>query len=182
MMDNVCSVLVRPAGLQDLENLVLGNAALAWETEQRRLDYSRLRLGVLALLQDHQQKGWYFVAETSSSSAVPVVVGQLLVTFEWSDWRNGNFWWLQSVYVQPAYRRKGVFRQLYGYVMNEARARQETVCGFRLYVEKENVDAHRSYDRLGFHIAPYWMYEYEFSDHTIPSRSQDLSGRPIKGN
>lgn len=81
MMDNVCSVLVRPAGLQDLENLVLGNAALAWETEQRRLDYSRLRLGVLALLQDHQQKGWYFVAETSSSSAVPVVVGQLLVTF-----------------------------------------------------------------------------------------------------
>ena len=180
MMDDSLSIRIRPAALRDLESLVSGNASLAWETEHRRLDYSRLRSGVFALLQD-VNKGWYIVAETTCPSAPPSVIGQLLVTFEWSDWRNGNFWWLQSVYVQPDYRRQGVFRELYGYVVKEAKNRQETICGFRLYVEQDNAIAHQSYDRLGFQKAPYCMYEAEFPISMSPSRPTGLPGSPGTG-
>ncbi|MGE0475052.1 MAG: GNAT family N-acetyltransferase [Nitrospirales bacterium] len=163
MMGDALSVFIRPGTLQDLEFLVGSNAALAWETERRQLDLSSLRSGVLALLQD-PHKGWYIVAEATSQAGSSIVVGQLLVTFEWSDWRNKNFWWLQSVYVHPDYRRKGVFTQLYAYVMKEAKNRNEEVCGLRLYVEQDNTIAHQSYDHLGFQKAPYHIYACEWTD------------------
>ena len=182
MMDDTLSVLVRPAVLSDLDSLVIGNAALAWETEQRQLDRTRLRSGVLALLQD-PQKGWYIVAEATTTTSGPrSIVGQLLVTFEWSDWRNGNFWWLQSVYVEPAYRRKNVFKRLYAYVRKEAERQQEEICGFRLYVEQENAIAHQSYDRVGFQEAPYRMYECELSSSQFRSPWNSPSGEPAKGD
>ncbi|MGD9853303.1 MAG: GNAT family N-acetyltransferase [Nitrospirales bacterium] len=151
------------------------NAALAWETEHRQLELSTLRSGVSALLQD-SHKGWYIVAETQPQGGTSTVVGQLLVTFEWSDWRNKTFWWLQSVYVHPDYRRKGVFRQLYAYVMKEAKSRNEAVCGFRLYVEQDNTIAQQSYEQLGFQKAPYHMYECEWTDLVSPTNRIGFSG------
>lgn len=182
MTDEFLSVFVRPATLHDLESLVDGNAALAWETEHRQLDYSKLRAGVGALLQD-SYKGRYFVAEITPPSGPSLIAGQLLVTFEWSDWRNGNFWWLQSLYVHPDYRRKGVFRRLYDYVRKEAENRQEAICGFRLYVEQDNTVAHQSYNRLGFQKSPYRMYECELPVRVVHSpHSNGLSGSPDSGD
>lgn len=159
-MNPVPSITVRRATVEDLESLVTFNASLAWETEQRRLDAERLRSGVRALLQDHG-KGWYAVAEADSSTEPVKIVGQVLVTFEWSDWRNGHFWWLQSVYVIPDYRRMGIFTHLYHYVQEEAKKQRERICGFRLYVEQENRGAHQTYARIGFQGTPYHMYELE---------------------
>ena len=87
--------------------------------------------------------------------------GQLMVTFEWSDWRNGVFWWLQSVYVRPEFRRNGVFRRMYEYLMAQAHL-SGTVCGVRLYVERQNAGAQAVYQRLGLREAPYAMYELDF--------------------
>src|SRR5947209_5637021 len=104
---------------------------LAFETEHRQLDQSRVAAGVLALLSD-PAKGIYFVAETGGTFA-----GQLLITYEWSDWRNGNFWWIQSVYVVKTVRQRGVFRALFEHIHELARARKD-VCGLRLYMETDN--------------------------------------------
>jgi len=114
-----------------------------------------LRPEVEAVLRD-PGKGFYSVAEVDGR-----VVGQMMVTFEWSDWRNGTFWWLQSVYVQPAFRGQGVYRRIYQQVLDEAKARGE-VCGVRLYVSKENRIAQQVYERLGLKPAHYAMYEVDF--------------------
>ncbi len=153
---------IRQACMEDLEILVTFNRALAKETEQRDLDGHRLRLGVEALLQD-PRKGWYVVAESQASPNKGQVIAQLLITFEWSDWRNGMFWWIQSLYVEPHHRRQGIFRQLFQYVNTQAQASQSPVCGVRLYVEQENDQAHRAYECLGFRKSPYHMYEFEVS-------------------
>ena len=129
--------------------------ALAAETERVELDRDRLLLGVRAVLED-PAKGFYTVAETETT-----VVGQMMITFEWSDWRNGTFWWIQSVYVHPEYRRRGIFSRLYRNVLDEAR-NSGTVCGLRLYVEKENKQAQRTYQRLGMQKAIFDMYEVDF--------------------
>ena len=86
---------------------------------------------------------------------------KLLITYEWSDWRNGNFWWLQSLYVDPQYRQQGVFRQLYDYVYGQAQANTEKVCGFRLYVERDNQQAHKAYAHIGFQETAYQMHEID---------------------
>lgn len=153
-------MVVRRATLSDLPIVVRYNAALASETEQRTLDIQVLQSGVLALLQD-PGKGWYAVAELSLEGGHFAVIGQILVTFEWSDWRNGKFWWLQSVYVHPDHRQQGIFRQLYEYVLAQAHAHREVVCGFRLYVEENNAQAQQAYANLGFHKTLYHMYEKE---------------------
>ena len=167
-------VLVRPAIRQDLDVLVKFNAALAWETEHRRLDLSKVRSGVESLLRD-PQKGWYAVAERTHPTEADSVVGQLLVTFEWSDWRNGNFWWLQSVYVHPDFRQKGIFKRLHAFVKEEAQRQKERVCGFRLYVDRENHSAHRTYDKLGFQGTTYHMYECEFPEEPVNTPSHGYS-------
>ena len=147
-------VKVRPAAMGDLDMLVRFNAAIAKETEGRTLDIERLRKGTRAVLES-SERGYYLVAETEA------VVGQLFVTYEWSDWRNGVFWWIQSVYVEPSVRGRGVYRALHAHVLRDARARGD-VCGLRLYVEKENEAAQEAYTRLGMTTTPYRVYEQDF--------------------
>ena len=145
------------------------NAALAQETEDRNLTPHVLRSGVESLIQD-PKKGWYAVALSKASDAdQPRIIGQILVTFEWSDWRNGNFWWLQSLYVDKSYRQQGVFRQLYEYVCQQAQTSSDRVCGFRLYVERDNHQAHQAYACIGFQETPYQMHEIDFSMKQLPS-------------
>jgi GNAT superfamily N-acetyltransferase len=127
------------------------NVAMAWETEQKRLELDVLMRGVSAVL-DEPRRGFYLVAELDGRPA-----GCLLVTYEWSDWRNGDFWWFQSVYVTPAARRSGVFRALYADVAQ--RAKQAGAVGLRLYVETENTRAQRTYQELGMEQCHYFMYE-----------------------
>ena len=148
-------ILVRRATVADAEAIAAHNAAMAVESENRTLDRERLRRGVEAVLAD-PAKGFYMVAEAGGA-----VIGQMMATLEWSDWRNGTFWWVQSVYVKPEYRRQGVYRRLYQHVLEEAKARGG-VCGLRLYVSKENLSAQQVYSRLGMKRADYEMYELDF--------------------
>ena len=149
------SLTIRPAEARDIDTLVCFNAALAQETEGITLEPERLRKGVRALLDD-AGKGFYLVAEEGGE-----VVGQIMVTFEWSDWRNGVFYWIQSVYVRPDRRRQGMFRALYGRVEALAQERPE-VCGLRLYVMRDNVRAQQTYRTLGMSATPFEMLEVDF--------------------
>jgi GNAT superfamily N-acetyltransferase len=142
---------LRSARPEDLESIVAFNTALAFETEKLRLVHEVLRVGVATVLAD-PSKGFYLVAERDSR-----VVGQLMVTLEWSDWRNGNWWWIQSVYVAPDARRQGIFRALYNEIA--ARAEREGARGLRLYVERENRRAQATYAALGMKHAKYELYE-----------------------
>jgi GNAT superfamily N-acetyltransferase len=146
---------IRKARLTDAAVIAEFNTRLAWETEKLRLNPPTIRRGVRAALQD-AGKGTYFVAEHEGA-----VVGQLLLTCEWSDWRNGQFWWIQSVYVAAEHRQAGVFRALFAHVQTLARSRR-AVCGLRLYVEHDNHRAQRTYTRLGMAKKRYAIYETEF--------------------
>jgi GNAT superfamily N-acetyltransferase len=131
------------------------NILLAHETENLHLDPAVVRAGVESLVRD-PAKGAYFVAEIGED-----VVGQCLVTYEWSDWRNRNFWWLQSVYVDKSARGKGVFKSLYAHVVTEAKV-VGNVCGIRLYVESNNLTAQKSYLSLGMQKTHYDVFERIF--------------------
>mgnify|MGYP001311376176 CR=1 FL=1 len=146
---------VRRATLQDLDVLVEFNSAMALETESKTLDERLLRDGV-ALLFDGDDRGFYLVAEAEGR-----VVGQLLVTYEWSDWRNAFFWWIQSVYVTSEWRRMGVYRRLHEYLLDEARLGGD-VCGVRLYVDRDNHVAQQVYSSLGMGRSRYDMFEIDF--------------------
>lgn len=148
-------LLVRRAQPEDLETIVRFNAAMAQETEHLSLSHERLRKGVASILAD-PSKGLYFVAELAGR-----VIGQIMLTYEWSDWRNGTFWWVQSVYVDPDYRGQRVFRTLYEHVAAEARRNPE-VCGLRLYVERENSRAQQVYAQLGMKQTAYLLFEDDF--------------------
>lgn len=126
---------------------------LAAETEDLRLDAGCLQTGIAALLED-PAKGLYFVAEAAGE-----VVGQLMITYEWSDWRNGNLWWLQSVYVKPEFRRVGVFRALFQHIKDVARAQRAV--GLRLYMHANNSRARRSYEQLGMTRTHYEVFELD---------------------
>lgn len=130
------------------------NRALAFETERRDLPLATVQRGVRAVLRSRQH-GFYLVATLGRE-----VVGQLMVTFEWSDWRNGCFWWLQSVYVAPAHRRCGVFRALFAELQRRARKRPD-VCGLRLYVEHRNRRAAATYRQLGLKKTGYEVMEID---------------------
>ncbi|MBK0392302.1 GNAT family N-acetyltransferase [Ramlibacter algicola] len=139
---------------RDLDVITSFNRAMALETEGRRLQDERSLAGVRRLLAE-PALGFYLVAERAGE-----VVGSLMVTYEWSDWRDGLFWWIQSVYVRPEARRQGVFRALYAHVSSLALA-DPGVCGLRLYVERENVRAQATYESLGMHRTHYHVYEAE---------------------
>ena len=156
---------IRKARLSDCAVIAEFNARLAWETEQLHLDAPTGRRGVRALLRD-ATKGTYFVATIDD-----VIVGQLLITTEWSDWRNGNFWWIQSVYVAAAHRKSGVFRALFDHVRKLARSRRD-VCGLRLYVEQNNVRAQSTYTKLGMDKTHYVIFETKLRWKTKLARSQ----------
>ena len=143
---------LRLAGPADAETLVEFNCAMALETEGKRLLPEVIGAGVRALL-GRKDAGFYLIAEADAR-----VIGSLLVTKEWSDWRNGDFWWIQSVYVCPEWRRKGVYKALYRHVQQLA-AQDPAVCGFRLYVERENARAQETYRALGMKQTHYLIFE-----------------------
>lgn len=158
---------IRQATQQDVDILTKFSAAMALETEHRQLDLSRLRQGTQAVI-DRPEWGQYYVADLrQGASADTVTVGQLLITYEWSDWRNAQFWWIQSVYVDPAWRRKGVYRAMHQAVMALAQSRAD-VCGVRLYVEGDNRVAQGVYERVGLTPSTYRIYE---SDFVLPKPS-----------
>jgi GNAT superfamily N-acetyltransferase len=150
---------VRMAAIGDLDVLVNFSAAMAMETEGCRLDDDRLRRGILAVLESSAH-GFYLVGERPDAEA-RTVIGQLLVTYEWSDWRNAAFWWIQSVYVHPMWRRQGVYRLMHQRVVQDARARKD-VCGIRLYVEEHNETAQRVYRQVGLSPAGYLVFQEDF--------------------
>jgi GNAT superfamily N-acetyltransferase len=146
---------IRQATSKDASAIVRFNLLIAEETEKLQLDSELLRKGVEAILSD-PSKGVYFLAESDGKA-----VGQLMITYEWSDWRNGTFWWIQSVYVDRLHRGKGVFRSLYQHIYDLA-SRRSDVCGLRLYVESQNERARHTYEQLGIKKARYEMYEIDF--------------------
>lgn len=143
---------IRIAESEDAASLVEFNQAMALETEGKQLAFDVLRNGVAAVFLD-QSKGFYVVAESENK-----IIGGLMITFEWSDWRNRWFWWIQSVYILPEFRGKSVYRKLYEFVKGKASERGD-VCGFRLYVERENTNAQAVYEKLGMNSSHYLMYE-----------------------
>lgn len=148
-------VTVRDAGLADIPCLVEFNLALAMETEDLRLDPHVVARGVRAVVRE-PGRGAYVVGEVNGD-----VVGSLMVTEEWSDWRNGAFWWIQSLYVRPECRGRGVCRQLFETVRTRA-SQAPRVCGLRLYVERDNHVAARAYTRLHMQPSSYRLYEHTF--------------------
>jgi GNAT superfamily N-acetyltransferase len=149
-------ISIRLAHPEDVPVIVENNRALARETENKDLDRSTLQTGVNEVF-ENPQRGFYLLAEQDGR-----VVGQTLITFEWSDWRNADFWWFQSVYVDPNERKSGIFRALYRHVLSEAEQNPK-VCGLRLYVHRDNRQAQSVYLSLGMDPAHYQMFEKDFS-------------------
>lgn len=146
------TIVVRPGTVDDAELMTRWAIALAWESEHKTLDPVTVSAGIRGGLAD-PERARYFVAERSGITA-----GMLMLTTEWSDWRNGNWWWIQSVYVASEHRRCGVYAALHRHVANLAKA-EGNVCGLRLYVEKENATAQRTYGSLGMADAGYLVFE-----------------------
>lgn len=144
---------IRTATKADAGAMVGFNQAMAMETEGKQLRDDVLSKGVAAVFDD-PQKGFYVVAADDDGR----IVGGLLVTFEWSDWRNGWFWWIQSVYILPEFRGRSLYSKLYEFVKKRA-TDDANVCGFRLYVEKENEHAQAVYKKLGMEETYYLMFE-----------------------
>lgn len=148
-------IQIRIAAKKDAAALVEFNQAMALETEGKRLETELIKGGVEAVFDD-ETKGFYVVAENAEG----LIIGGLMITFEWSDWRNKWFWWIQSVYILPAGRGQRIYSQLNDFVKQKARERGD-VCGIRLYVEKENSHAQKVYEKLGMEETHYLMYETE---------------------
>ncbi|MHB8912373.1 MAG: GNAT family N-acetyltransferase [Lysobacter sp.] len=152
------------AHADDRDLLAQWASAMAWETEHKRLDPDTIAAGIAAGLDD-PAKARYFIAMSEVTVAgretIAAPVGTLMLTREWSDWRNGDWWWIQSVYVPEAHRRQGVFAALYRHVERLARD-TPGVAGLRLYVERDNGNAQRTYAALGMVDAGYRIFEAEF--------------------
>lgn len=155
------SLRVRDATVADIAFLADGNAAMARETEHRRLDRDLLERGIAAVFAQ-PRRGFYLVCERAGEP-----LGCLLVTYEWSDWRNGEWWWLQSVYVMPAARRMGVFRALHAETLRRMLATPDAI-GVRLYVERDNRRAQATYAGLGMAETAYRLYEAGRGDGPRP--------------
>ena len=151
-------IAIRQATRSDAATIADFNSQMALETEQRKLEPERVRAGVDALLAD-PAKGSYYLAETPNRTQA--IAGQLLITYEWSDWRNGNFWWIQSVYVAKEFRGNGIFRALFEHVETLAKER-DAVCGLRLYVDAHNDGARKTYERLRMTRTNYELFEIDF--------------------
>ena len=149
-------MIIRQATINDTAAIADFNIKMAKETEDLALLPDVINAGVRNMI-ENPAMGFYLVAEDDH-----VIQASLMVTTEWSDWRNGLFWWIQSVYVQPQYRRMGLYSKLYEKVKNLAQD-NNNVCGFRLYVEHENVTAQKTYRSLGMEKTDYQMFEEEIS-------------------
>ncbi|MEM1175937.1 MAG: GNAT family N-acetyltransferase [Pseudomonadota bacterium] len=151
------SITIRRATSDDADIIAAFNQGIARETEDKHLDDHIVGPGVSNLLAN-EADGRYWVAEIAGN-----IAGQIMVTYEWSDWRNGRVWWIQSVYVKPEYRRQGVFSALYRHVESLVRD-DPTACGIRLYMESSNDNARYAYEKLGMAMTPYRIMEVMFSD------------------
>jgi ribosomal protein S18 acetylase RimI-like enzyme len=143
---------IRKANPEDASVIIDFQQKMAWETEQLILLPEKINKGVKAVF-DNPVKGQYWVSEEDGN-----VIASLLITYEWSDWRNTDVWWIQSVYVLPDFRRKGVFRKMYSNIKNEAE--KQGIAGLRLYVETNNSSARQTYESLGMKSEHYRMYEW----------------------
>ncbi|NJM25348.1 MAG: GNAT family N-acetyltransferase [Bacteroidia bacterium] len=144
---------IRNATVSDIASIVRFQQSMARETEGLELDTETLQAGVAALLSD-RAKGYYKVVEVDG-----VVIACHMVTFEWSDWRNGNVLWIQSVYVDPEYRKQGIFRKMYEHLKEEV-LNDPAIKGIRLYVERNNRRAQQTYNALGMNGEHYQVYEW----------------------
>ena len=145
-------ITIRKATPEDATVIIDFQQKMAWETEHMTLIPEIIKKGVNAVFHDTTH-GQYWVAEENGK-----IVASLLITYEWSDWRNSNVWWFQSVYVLPDWRRTGIFRTMYMNIKNEAE--KEGVAGLRLYVETNNSGAQQTYEALGMQKEHYRMYEW----------------------
>ena len=145
-------MIIRQAITQDAAELAEFNMGIARETEDYELIPEVIRAGVETMIAD-PDKGFYLVVELDNG-----IQASLMVTYEWSDWRNGTFWWIQSVYVRPEYRGQGLYGILYERV-KELAEQDDSVCGFRLYVERNNEIAQKTYAKQGMSETEYLMYE-----------------------
>ncbi len=145
-------MIIRQALSQDAAELAEFNINIALETEGVELIPEVINAGVKTMI-ENPQMGFYLVVELDNG-----IQASLMITTEWSDWRNGMFWWIQSVYVRPQYRRQGLYRELYLRV-KELAEQEPAVCGFRLYVERENTSAQGTYESLGMTETEYKMFE-----------------------
>ncbi|HCY43564.1 MAG TPA: GNAT family N-acetyltransferase [Prolixibacteraceae bacterium] len=146
-------MIIRQANITDSASIVEFQLAMAWETEKLELHEPTVIKGVAAVFND-TSKGIYYVAETDGK-----VVGSLLTTFEWSDWRNGTVLWIQSVYVRPEYRKRSIFSRLYKHIQEKVNANPD-LRGIRLYADKTNIPAHGVYEHLGMTAEHYQMFEW----------------------
>jgi ribosomal protein S18 acetylase RimI-like enzyme len=158
-------ISIRQAEARDIPAIVSGNIAMALEAEHKHLDPPTVLRGVRAVFES-PGRGCYFVAEVAGK-----VVGQAMYTTEWSDWRAGDFWWFQSVYVLPEVRRVGVFRALYRHIEGLALA-DPGVCGLRLYVERDNTRAQQTYRQCGMQDAGYVVMEVDMSGAVRSAREK----------
>lgn len=150
-------IISKYANKDDISTIVNFNSAMAMETESKQLDSVTVRKEVEAALKN-RELGFYLIAE---SDGVPV--GQLMVTKEWSDWRNREFWWIQSVYIHTDYCKNNIYRKLYSEVIKSAKESGK-VCGIRLYVDKNNTKAQKVYSKLGMTESNYLLFEEDWSD------------------
>jgi GNAT superfamily N-acetyltransferase len=145
-------IIIRKAKPEDASAIIDFQQKMAWETEKLTLMHEKLSEGVTAVF-NNPARGQYWVAEENG-----MVISSLLITYEWSDWRNSEVWWIQSVYVIPEMRRQGVFRSMYEHIKHEAE--KQGIAGLRLYVETNNSGAHKTYESLGMQSLHYRMYEW----------------------
>lgn len=145
-------ILIRKATLADAPLIIDFQLKMAMETEEIKLAPETVTMGVNGIFQN-QERGQYYVADENGKA-----VASLLITYEWSDWRNCNVWWFQSVYVIPEYRRKGIFRKMYNHI--KRLAEKQDIAGLRLYVETKNATAQKTYEALGMSSGHYSFYEW----------------------
>jgi GNAT superfamily N-acetyltransferase len=145
-------ILVRKAEPSDAPSIIDFQLKMALETEKINLVHELVAKGVDAVFRD-QSKGQYYVADSDNK-----VIASLLITYEWSDWRNCSVWWIQSVFVVPEYRRGGIFREMYNHI--KQLAEEQDIAGLRLYVETKNSKAQKTYEALGMNSEHYAFYEW----------------------
>ncbi len=145
-------ITVRKAIPSDASSIIDFQLKMAWETEEMALDPDTVKKGVNAVFQD-PSRGQYYIADDNGK-----VVASLLITYEWSDWRNLNVWWFQSVYVVPEFRRQGIFRKMYNFIRHLAE--ENDIAGLRLYVETKNTRAQKTYKALGMSSGHYSFFEW----------------------
>ncbi len=147
---------IRLGTKEDIPFIVEFNKAMAIETEEKDLNSLTLTKGVTGLF-NNSNNGFYLIAEKNNMPC-----GQLMITKEWSDWRNGTFWWIQSVYIHPDHRKEGIYKMLHNEVRRLANL-EENICGIRLYVDQENKNAKKVYNAMGMVETDYQLFEEDWS-------------------